>query len=1104
MEIKTRWAQDKNGKVIPFATVSLFYEGTTDLVTGLEDKDGGPLSNPFQSDVNGKAVFAAPDGQYDIKFSSGPRESTASIQFLDVSGAIQAVENMDALRSIAGNSGRDYILAKFHTSDGDGGGGNFYWESGAAPGTYVDNNGTIIVPTGGDGSAAWVREYSGAASPKWFGAKGDGVSDDTDILKTALSVCGKVSCPPGTYMIRGSTNGRGVLMPSNSHLIFEPGAVFKVIPTSASNYSIIEVRETENVIIDNPVVIGDRYEHIGVSGETGMGIRLLSCKNVTINNARASQCWGDGVYVGRLDISSYCENITINTLVCDDNRRQGVSIISVKGLRGTNWTLKNTNGTAPQAGIDFEPNNADEVLQDIEIDGLITANNAGSGILALLYNLGATDPLSVKITNWTDTESSLPLNIRGVSSSSDSAKLECPGQFIVDNAVSIRGVNGGFTAINWLSSGPDLVMENIKAIDPNTSNSMGAAAFSGLSVLKDSGESLNLGNIHVRGYSMVKTGDVASYATSPMSMPDRLRGCSFIDVPVESVGLGALRGDLGSVIYNPEYKPTDAGTWTGDTVKTYAPTTSLVTDFTNILSEDSFIQLPLAEGYIRPWTFRSQGGGLDTGLMAPPGKIFHPASVYGSNILELKGAKNVLGASLETQCINGEWHVVNAVGEWAPFDFNPMTIPGVLYYYTPWDLNTLFQDAAGVTPVTSPGQFVGRQLDVSGNGNHRIQSLTNPKPTYGIEPFGGKRNLFLNTEAFDAASWTKTNASVTANSAAAPNGSMTADLIVPNSVNTTHGAQLTYTGSGTLALSVYAKAGGYNFLRLNVGASGNLFRAYFDLSTGEITLREGGMSGNILAASMEDAGGGWWRCAIVGNGVTNPQVSFYPAEVSGSVNFAGDESSGVYLWGADLEAGALTHYQRVGANQFDCTEDGIETVHYVRFDGINDAMATSSVVTLSGGDEINLFAGLVMDSAAAEAVLIELGSSIASNNGSFLVTAPSSGLAGVGFNLRGDSLAAGIEASASAGTRMVLSAGGKISTPERSLQVSNNTASSSSASIGAGNLGDYSLYFGARNSSSMYFRGKDYGHLCVAGPVTDEQKQQIKRFLARKAGVVLP
>lgn len=171
MEIKTRWAQDRSGNVLPFAQVALYYQGTNDLVSGLEDRDGNPLSNPFQADVNGKAVFAAPDGQYDIEFSAGPRESRASIQFLDVSGALQVVENIDTLRSITGNNGRDYLLVKFHTSEGDGGGGEFYWADGESPGTYADNGGTVIVPTGGDGSAAWVRNFSGAIVASWFGFK---------------------------------------------------------------------------------------------------------------------------------------------------------------------------------------------------------------------------------------------------------------------------------------------------------------------------------------------------------------------------------------------------------------------------------------------------------------------------------------------------------------------------------------------------------------------------------------------------------------------------------------------------------------------------------------------------------------------------------------------------------------------------------------------------------------------------------------------------------------------------------------------------------------------------------------------------------------------
>ncbi len=57
-------------------------------------------------------------------------------------------------------------------------------------------------------------------------------------------------------------------------------------------------------------------------------------------------------------------------------------------------------------------------------------------------------------------------------------------------------------------------------------------------------------------------------------------------------------------------------------------------------------------------------------------------------------------------------------------------------WYDPSRLTTLFQDSAGTTPVTADGQPVGRMLDVSGRGNHVVQTVAGSRPLYKIDSTG--------------------------------------------------------------------------------------------------------------------------------------------------------------------------------------------------------------------------------------------------------------------------------------------------------------------------------------------------------------------------------
>ena len=62
-------------------------------------------------------------------------------------------------------------------------------------------------------------------------------------------------------------------------------------------------------------------------------------------------------------------------------------------------------------------------------------------------------------------------------------------------------------------------------------------------------------------------------------------------------------------------------------------------------------------------------------------------------------------------------------------------------WYDPSDLTTLYQDAAGTTPVTAVEQPVGRILDKSGRGNHATQTTSTSRPV-----LSARVNLLTATE----------------------------------------------------------------------------------------------------------------------------------------------------------------------------------------------------------------------------------------------------------------------------------------------------------------------------------------------------------------------
>lgn len=83
MEIKSLEIADYNGSRLPNQLVYLYVPGTKTIVAGIETAAGVPMNNPFRADSAGRVEFGAPNGEYDLSFTSRGRRYLLRLVFFD-------------------------------------------------------------------------------------------------------------------------------------------------------------------------------------------------------------------------------------------------------------------------------------------------------------------------------------------------------------------------------------------------------------------------------------------------------------------------------------------------------------------------------------------------------------------------------------------------------------------------------------------------------------------------------------------------------------------------------------------------------------------------------------------------------------------------------------------------------------------------------------------------------------------------------------------------------------------------------------------------------------------------------------------------------------
>ncbi|MBT7082098.1 MAG: hypothetical protein HN929_11665, partial [Chloroflexi bacterium] len=173
-----------------------------------------------------------------------------------------------------------------------------------------------------------------------------------------------------------------------------------------------------------------------------------------------------------------------------------------------------------------------------------------------------------------------------------------------------------------------------------------------------------------------------------------------------------------------------------------------------------------------------------------------------------------------------------------------------------------------------------------------------------IEPAG--TNLLTHSHEFDNAAWVETRSTISANAVIGPDGTLSADKLVEDgTASSTHYnsvviAKEQFTDNATISFSTYLKQGEDTWAKIDSMNKASSFRgAWFNLGTGII-----GTIGPGSTASITSASNGFYRCTInvdIGTGATDPTFYIYLAEANNDITIDGDGSSGIYIWGAQVE-----------------------------------------------------------------------------------------------------------------------------------------------------------------------------------------------------------
>lgn len=296
----------------------------------------------------------------------------------------------------------------------------------------------------------------------------------------------------------------------------------------------------------------------------------------------------------------------------------------------------------------------------------------------------------------------------------------------------------------------------------------------------------------------------------------------------------------------------------------------------------------------------------------------------------------------------------------------------------------------------------GAQLNTGATDLPYLQTTTAAKTLYapkGLLIEEQRTNLLTYSEQFDNGVWIKSGSALSTNTVVAPDGTQTGDTIVGNSATS---LKRIYTSvsktasSVTYTSSIYARAGEWVVLhyQMDDGSASNMVTGYFDLSTGSATSNNTGTFTG--SATTVNVGNGWLRCIVTytTNTTTTTRVNYFASNSTSTPVVTGNDYSGIYIWGAQLEAGAFpTSYIPTVASQVTRGAD-VANMSGTNFSSWYNQTAGTWVTEFQGGRESTQgFYGRVIGYGSSATIL--------STNGATNILSTWDGTVGVNITVSG-------------------------------------------------------------------------------------------------------